>query len=90
MAQSEKHRQKKIVALDAILPVLDEIIEQQQCFSLKDLAVNGRDLMAIGIPEGTAVGIILNQLLESVINEVVENEKEQLLKIAHGISTSFC
>jgi len=82
MAQSEKYRQDKLTVLDNILPVLDEIIDRQQCFSLQDLAVNGRDLLEIGIPEGAAVGQILNQLLDLVIDESVENEREVLLKIA--------
>ena len=82
MAQSEVHRQEKLETLDEILPVLNEIIEQQQCFSLKDLAVTGRDLMAIGVPEGIMVGKVLNQLLDLVINESVENEREHLLEAA--------
>ena len=63
MAQSEKYRQVRMNTFNEIIPVLDEIIEQQQCFSLRDLNVNGRDLLAIGMPEGIAVGAMLNQLL---------------------------
>ena len=86
MAQPENHRQGKISALGGILPVLDDIIEQRQCFSLKELAVNGRDLIAIGAPEGAGIGEILNRLLELVIDELTENDKEQLLKIANEMA----
>jgi len=85
MAQSEKHRQKRIDTLDAIVPILNEIIENHQCFSLKDLAINGKDLIAIGVPEGAMIGNVLNQLLDLVINELIENEKVQLIKVAQEI-----
>ena len=82
MAQSEKYRQEKLDTLDEILRVFKEIIEQQQCFSLKDLGISGRDLIALGVTEGVMVGKILNQLLDLIINESIENEREQLLNSA--------
>ena len=54
-------------------------IEKQSCFSLKQLAVNGTDLMAIGLPRSSQLGRILNALLEMVINGDLPNEKEILL-----------
>jgi len=59
------------------------VIEQQQCFSLKDLAVNGRDLIAIGIPEGNIVGKVLNHLLDLVIIDAVGNDRAQLVEAAN-------
>ena len=82
MAQSEKYQQGKLGALDAVLPILDEIIAERQCFSLKDLAVNGRDLIAAGVPQGTAIGAILNRLLEMVVDEEAENDRAVLLEAA--------
>jgi tRNA nucleotidyltransferase (CCA-adding enzyme) len=64
---------------------MDEIIEQQQCFSLKDLAVNGRDLIDAGVPQGTKIGIILNKLMDMVIDDEAKNDKTVLLKIAKEI-----
>jgi len=71
---------KQLAQLDDVLQVLDDVVKQQ-CFSVKDLAVNGNDLIAIGFTEGSEIGAILNQLLELVINEQVENEKEALLML---------
>lgn len=68
-----------------ILAVLDEIESQKDCFMLKDLAVNGHDLMDIGIPAGKILGSILNELLEEVMNETMANEKDVLLKRAKEI-----
>jgi len=82
LAKSEYRREAQLLQLEEVLLVLDEIIEEQQCFSLKDLAVDGRDLIAIGITEGTEIGTTLKKLLELVINEDIENEKDALLRRA--------
>lgn len=58
---------------------MQEIISEGQCFSLKDLKINGSDIMGIlKIKPGKVVGEILNYLLEKVINEEIDNEKESL------------
>lgn len=61
--------------------ILDWIIEQEECFQLKDLAINGKDLLAIGIPEGKEIGRILNMCLAYVIDGTVDNTKENLMEI---------
>jgi len=80
-AQSEKFRSGKLAELDRLLDVLNEILELRQCFSLRDLAIDGNDLIAIGMPEGIQVGKVLDSLLEMVINESVKNEKDELLRV---------
>ena len=82
MAQSERSRMEKINELEKVVPVLDEIIKQQLCFSLRDLDVNGRDLIAAGVTEGAEIGKTLNRLLEMVIDELLENEKDKLIAAA--------
>lgn len=79
-AQSEGHREKALSKYNEILLVLDQIIGERLCFSLKDLAVTGRDLVALGVPEGPEVGAMLKRLLNMVIDEEVDNDKEQLLR----------
>ena len=56
------------------------IIAEKQCYQLSELAVNGRDLLSLGVPNGKAVGDSLNLLLEEVINGRVENDKQALLR----------
>jgi len=58
--------------------LLQELEAESACFSLKDLAVNGRDLMALGY-EGPAVGRCLDRLLELVMDGALPNEKSILL-----------
>lgn len=66
-----------------ILQMTDEIvtaqIQQQDCFTFKNLAVNGNDLLALGIPTGKIIGQILNQLLEMVMDGTIENDKFKLI-----------
>ena len=64
-----------------IRELIREIREENACLSLKDLAVNGRDLMALGL-RGKAIGTCLDRLLELVVDEVLPNEKEALLTAA--------
>ena len=64
---------------DTLEAVIDSVILQQQCFSMKDLAVNGNDLASVGIPPSPLTGRILNSLLEMVIEGQIANEKELLL-----------
>lgn len=61
--------------------LMTEIREENACLTLKDLAVNGRDMMRLGL-EGRAVGAMLNRLLELVLDERLPNEKEALLAYA--------
>lgn len=72
----------RIEKVDKIERLLDEVLEENQCFTLKDLAVNGKDLMQIGFKSGKELGETLNILLDGVINEEFENDKAILLKIA--------
>ena len=59
--------------------ILAEIEGENACLTLKDLAIGGRDLIALGY-SGPAIGQALNRLLELVLDEQVENEKNALLK----------
>ena len=58
--------------------IAEEILAENACLSIKDLAVNGYDLMALGI-QGRAIGDTLSRLLEQVLEEQTKNTKEALL-----------
>ena len=64
---------------------IDMILKEQMCFSRSSLAIDGRDLMADGVPAGPELGEILEQLLELVIEEELPNEKEALLEKSRQI-----
>ena len=64
--------------------LLADLKAEDACLSLKDLAVDGNDLMALGF-QGRAIGACLNRLLELVVEERLPNKKEALLAFAAGI-----
>ena len=64
--------------------LIAEIEAENACLSLSDLAVNGHDLMALGI-EGKAIGQTLNLLLDNVLDEKLENQKDALLDAAKNL-----
>ena len=72
----------RLQKIDNIGYILEEVLQDEECFSLKDLAVNGRDLITIGYKPGKEIGEVLNNLLDSVISGENINEKEKLLEIA--------
>ena len=55
-----------------------EILARGDCLTLKDMALDGGDLQAMGIPPGPRMGALLNRLLEAVWAGQVENDKEAL------------
>ena len=57
----------------------EELLQEGACLSVKELAVSGKDLMALGL-KGARIGETLMLLLEQVTEEQVPNEKEPLLK----------
>lgn len=58
--------------------IINEIIETNQCYSLKTLAISGQDLIDAGIPKGKNIGKILDKILNEVIEGNLENEKNSL------------
>ena len=68
--------------LAEIPSVIDEIRAEDACLSLRTLAIDGADLMALGIPEGKKIGEMLHALLDDVIDERLPNEKSALLQAA--------
>ena len=61
--------------------VAEELLRERACFSLRDLAVTGSDLLAAGCPPGPPVGAALSSLLGAVLDERVPNEKSALLAL---------
>lgn len=81
-AQADINQKTRLQKIDNIGYILEEVLQNDECFSLKDLAVNGKDLITIGYKPGKEIGEVLNNLLDSVISGENINEKEKLLEIA--------
>lgn len=67
--------------IDRLEEIARRVIAENQCFSLRDLAVNGNDMLSLGL-NGREVGAMLQSLLELVIGGACQNERQELLKQA--------
>lgn len=79
MAQSEYRREQKLEYLDEYEACYRSIIEKKQCLTQKELAVNGKDLIAAGMKPGPQLGAVLQELLEIVLEDPEKNTKEYLM-----------
>ncbi|MGM0431244.1 MAG: CCA tRNA nucleotidyltransferase [Spirochaetota bacterium] len=71
--------------MNAFIDRVSAVLQQEHVLTIQDLAVNGNDLMAAGIPQGREIGVVLSELLETVLDDPTQNTKEQLLRIAKEI-----
>jgi putative nucleotidyltransferase with HDIG domain len=60
-------------------------LERGEPLSFKDLAINGEDVMALGVPEGREVGRILRTLLGAVLEDPSLNKREHLSSMARDL-----
>lgn len=74
-----------VANLNELSDRIKKVESEHSAMSLKSLAVNGNDLIKIGVPAGKKIGFILNELLETVLDDPTENTKEKLLLIAENI-----
>ena len=81
LAQSEYRRDEKIARQESVKACYEEMLKQNQCVSLKTLAVTGRDLIQAGYKPGPELGEILNRLLEHVLDIPEDNTKEKLMSL---------
>lgn len=78
---------KKMKQLAEKEAIYRKIIRRGDCFNVKMLAVNGKDLIQAGIPQGPILGAVLERLVERVIDEPELNEREKLLELADEVKT---
>lgn len=67
-AQSSYRRREKIENIVAMRKFYQEAIIKDECVTLRQLAVSGRDLMNLGMRPGVEIGRMLSELLEYVID----------------------
>lgn len=79
LAQNPSMQKEKLEALTKLEVLYQQILEEQNCLSLKDLAVSGTDLIEAGLKPGPQIGEALKKLLEQVIENPEYNTKEYLL-----------
>lgn len=91
MGQAPEKVQDRLAELDEIRTKAEQILAERQCLTLKDLAVDGRDVIAAGVESGPEVGRVLKELLERVLRGKTANTREALLSLipsCHGGETA--
>lgn len=78
LAQSEYERREKVENITETEKCFQEVLEHNDCVSLKELAINGQDLMDLGMKPGKEMGDMLNILLQYVIDFPMMNTKRIL------------
>ncbi len=64
---------------------IEEEINKKPPFGPQDLAIDGHDLMELGLKEGPALGAVLGMLVERTLDDPELNTREQLLALAQEI-----
>jgi tRNA nucleotidyltransferase (CCA-adding enzyme) len=81
LAQNLQYASERLEKLFEVKQLFTEIQNNQECFSYKDLAVNGEDIMkSLQIKQGKEVGVILKEILDKVIDGELENDNYVILK----------
>lgn len=81
LAQSAYQREEKLAYVEGYERLYEQILSKKDCLNLKSLAVNGSDLIALGIQPGKEIGEILKGLLEEVLEDPSKNSREELLEL---------
>ncbi len=84
LAQSDYMREQKLLQLEKLQEYYAEVMHSEQCLTLKDLKVTGRDLMELGMQPGKQMGEMLQYLLESVLEDPEKNERQVLLGLTEA------
>ena len=87
LGQSMYQRREKLAYIDEFEKLYQQIIREQQCVKKSDLALNGRDLIRMGMQPGKQIGAVLDHLFELVLEHPECNTRECLEEEAHILMT---
>lgn len=81
LGKNPEYLEEKIAHLETVINIYQKIKEKNQCLTLKELEVNGKDIMMEAhIPAGPKIGEMLKALLDQVLEHPEDNQKEILLR----------
>ena len=89
LGQSLYKRKEKMAYIDEFERVYNEILSADQCVSKKDMKINGRDLIDLGMEPGQKLGEILDKLYEMVLDDPELNDHEKLIEHANKIISTL-
>ncbi len=79
LGKNQYQREEKLAYIEGYQKLYEEILEKQQCLTLKELAVTGKDLIDAGMKPGKELGETLEKMLEHVLEYPQDNQKEILM-----------
>ncbi len=82
LAENPALLEHRLSAIAEFRKLHKKIVERGDCVSLKQLAVNGKDLIELGVKQGKQIGEVLEKLLKEVLDHPEWNEREKLLFLA--------
>jgi len=86
LSQNPSFYDENLGKLEKIHECFLEILEKKQCTTIKQLEINGFDLIELGIAQGRKIGEILGALLALVIEEPEKNTRKLLLEKAKELA----
>lgn len=69
----------RLSTINQLQEIAHSIINQNECFTIKQLAINGKDLLELGF-KGKEIGDMLNQVLTLIIDEILDNNQEHIIQ----------
>ena len=83
-AQSDYKLEERRGRIEHLEKLYQEITDAKDCLTIKQLAINGKDLIALGVKPGKEIGDILQELLNQVLGSPELNNRETLLSMAES------
>ena len=74
LAQSDYKREEKLERIENAETLYQEVIKSKEAVQIKDLKINGKDVISLGIPAGRCIGDILDHLLQMVLEDPERND----------------
>ena len=81
LAQAPEYHER-VNEINELEALFDEMIAENEVFSLRDLPLSGKDLIEAGIPEGPAIGEALEAAFQEVVEERLSLDHDALLAFA--------
>jgi mutator protein MutT len=86
LAQNKLYAHDRIQDIEKLERELDLLITDDACYRLADLMVTGRDIIGLGVEPGPEIGKVLHALLDKVMDDELENDRDALLREARILS----
>lgn len=88
-AHAEGTQESRIERCMALRSIMSDVLDEEQCFSLKDLAIHGKDILSLGVPQGKVIGDTLQHILNKVISGELDNHIEPQMQEAQQYIKSY-